>query len=266
MKMSVDKYLERIGYEGRLSKDSATLAGLQSAHLRTVPYENLDLYYRRDFTLAYGELYDKIVNRHRGGYCFELNGLYGWLLRMLGFRTEEYLGRWLKNEQLEVPKRRHRIIKVYTDDGVFISDVGVGQRTPLAPLEFKYDAIQNREGVNYRIVKDERLFNIVQQESDDGFVNFYSFDEAPQENIDFEYPHYYWSHNDASFFLNCLIVHIPTDCGRNCISSSLNPETGTSMPLLSIGKPDGTSEKTFLYSKQELSKALLDYFGIPFEF
>ncbi|MBR4220184.1 MAG: arylamine N-acetyltransferase [Victivallales bacterium] len=77
--MKVDNYLKRINYEGELKRDAATLSGLQTAHLKAVPYENLDLYFRRDFTLAYGEIYDKIVNRHRGGYCFELNGIFAWL-------------------------------------------------------------------------------------------------------------------------------------------------------------------------------------------
>ena len=263
--MKVDNYLKRINYEGDLKRDAATLAGLQTAHLKAVPYENLDLYFRRDFTLAYGEIYDKIVNRHRGGYCFELNGIFAWLLRMVGFKTEEYLGRWLKGEALEVPMRRHRVVKVFSDDGIFLADVGVGQRSPLTPLEFKYDVIQNREGVNYRIIKDERLFNVVQVETEDGFINFFSFDEAPQENIDYEYPHFYCTHCEESVFLHKLMVHIPTDCGRNSIASVVNPETGLVTPQLSIGKPDGTTEKRFIYSKKELSSVLDSCFGIPFE-
>ena len=265
MKMSIDNYLARIGYQGDLTQDAATLAALQTAHLKSVPYENLDLYFRRPFTLAYGELYDKIVNRHRGGYCFELNGLFAWLLRALGYRTEEYLGRWLKGEALQVPMRRHRVVKVFTKEGIFLADVGVGQRSPLTPLEFRHDVIQTREGVNYRIVKDERRFNVVQVETEAGFIDFFSFDEAPQENIDYEYPHFYCTHCEQSVFLHKLMVHIPTDCGRNSISSEPNPETGLVTPLLSVGRQDGTSEKSFIYSNKELCRVLDDCFGIPFE-
>ena len=72
-------------------------------------------------------------------------------------------------------------------------------------------------------------------------------------------------HFDIDVFLHKLMVHIPTDCGRNSIASVVNPETGLVTPQLSIGKPNGTTEKSFIYSKKELSRVLDDCFGIPFE-
>ena len=262
MELSVEKYLQRINYTGDVKPTKENLVALQRAHLMSVPYENLDIYYGRDFTLAMEELYDKIVLRHRGGYCFEINGLYAWLLRQMGYEVEEYFGRWLYLDPLEAPARRHRVIRVKFPDGDFITDVAVGQRAPLTPLAFQYDLVQPREGFNYRIVQDDVLCNVVQREEDGKYVNFFSFDLAPQLNIDFTYVHFYCMKHPDSIFNKKILVHIPTENGRNSIYSALDPQTAAMKPLLNVGLADGTSEKRFLYSEQELKDALKQHFGI----
>ena len=82
--MNVEKYLQRIGYNGALAPNAENLAALVQAHRFTVPYETFDIWRGRRTTLALEEIYDRIVTRRRGGYCFELNGLFAWLLRELG--------------------------------------------------------------------------------------------------------------------------------------------------------------------------------------
>ena len=262
MELSVEKYLRRINYTGDRAPTKENLMRLQKAHLLSVPYENLDIYYGRPFTLAVEELYDKIVNRHRGGYCFEINGLFAWLLRQLGYEVEEYFGRWLYLDPLELPARRHRVIRVKFSDGDCIADAAVGQRAPLTSLEFEYGLVQPREGFNYRIMQDDALYNVVQREEAGKYVNFYSFDLAPQLNIDFTYAHYYCTHHPDSIFIKGIMVHIPTEKGRNSIKFALDPQTAAMKPLLSIGLEDGSSEKRFLYSDSELKEALSQYFGI----
>lgn len=261
MEMSVEKYLERIGFAGEIKNDYATLAALQKAHLTSVPYENLDIYFGTSFGLSYEEEYDKIVMRRRGGYCFELNGLFGWLLRKLGFKTEEYFGRWLKGEVLAVPMRRHRIIRVFLEEGEFIADVGVGQRCPLTPLEYVFDKIQIRESTRYRIVKNG-IYSTVQIELDGNFIDFYAFDEAPQENIDFAYPHFYCSNHPDSVFRKKIMAHRFTEYGRNSIGMDVNPSTGQSMPVLSVGQKDGSSIQSWICSQKMLDEVLKEYFGI----
>jgi len=263
--MSVEKYLARIGYKGGLEPSAVNLAALQKAHLMSVPYENLDLYFHIETTLALPEVYDKIVNRHRGGYCFELNGLFGWLLRQLGYKTEEYFGRWLLGESIPVPQRRHRIINVAIGDKRYIADVGIGRKCPLTPLEFVCDMPQNREGVNYRIVKDPALFNVVQAEHADGYASMFSFDEAPQENVDFTYPHFYCSHYPQSPFLTKIMVFLNTANGRNSFSTSVDPQTGAVLPMLSVGQPGGGNDESFIYSAAQLSQCLKQYFGIEID-
>ena len=87
----VDRYLARIGITDRPPADVASLDLLQQAHLRTVPFENVDVFNGVPVTTAVTSSYSKIVERGRGGWCFELNGAFGALLIELGFDVA-YLG------------------------------------------------------------------------------------------------------------------------------------------------------------------------------
>jgi N-hydroxyarylamine O-acetyltransferase len=84
--MNVEPYLARLNYTAALQPDHETLRGLQAAHMRAVPFENLDIVpLHRPIELDESALWDKIVVRKRGGFCYELNGLFAWLLKQAGF-------------------------------------------------------------------------------------------------------------------------------------------------------------------------------------
>src|SRR5437762_14222540 len=83
--MHVGAYLQRINYRGSPEPNAQTLRELHRAHMLTVPFENLDIHLGRPITLGQAALFDKIVTRRRGGFCYELNGLFAALLRALGF-------------------------------------------------------------------------------------------------------------------------------------------------------------------------------------
>src|SRR5215211_6629735 len=85
--MDIHAYLNRIGYRGTLEPSAATLHALQRAHLLAVPFENLEIHLGRPIVLDQTALFDKIVRRRRGGFCYELNGLFAVLLRELGFEV-----------------------------------------------------------------------------------------------------------------------------------------------------------------------------------
>ena len=91
--MDVPAYLERIGYRGSLDVSLETLRGLHLAHLYTVPFENLDILRHRPIALGGVELFDKIVARRRGGFCYELNGLFCRALARAGLFGGDALSR-----------------------------------------------------------------------------------------------------------------------------------------------------------------------------
>src|SRR5678815_122818 len=86
--MDITQYLNRIQYSGPVSPTAETLHQLQVAHLQSVPFENLSIHANEPIILNDDALFEKIVTRRRGGFCYELNGLFAALLRTLGFKVE----------------------------------------------------------------------------------------------------------------------------------------------------------------------------------
>ena len=102
--MNTAAYLARIGLSDLPRNTTAgTLEALQAAHLTHVPYETLDIVRGVPLSLEEDALFDKIVTRNRGGFCFELNGLFAALLRALHFPVTEYFGRFLRDADPGVP-------------------------------------------------------------------------------------------------------------------------------------------------------------------
>src|SRR4051812_24986315 len=85
--MELQAYFDRIHYQGERAPTAAMLRELHRAHLLAVPFENLDIHLGRRIVLDEEALFDKIVRRRRGGFCYELNGLFALLLRELGFKV-----------------------------------------------------------------------------------------------------------------------------------------------------------------------------------
>ena len=83
--MDVNAYLKRISYQGSRSPTAETLRALQVAHLRAVPFENLSIHNSEPIVLNDEALFTKVVERRRGGFCYECNGLFAALLLALGF-------------------------------------------------------------------------------------------------------------------------------------------------------------------------------------
>jgi len=218
LKPEIKAYLERIGISQELKTDFASLCLLQSQHLKTVPYENLDIMRNIPLSLEVGDMYEKIVVHKRGGYCFELNGLFTWLLRGLGFKVTEYMARFLRDET-EIPMRRHRVLKVSCNDGDYIADVGVGSPVPLNPLPFVMDQVSEQRGEKYKLVKEDFLGNVLYEWKREEWKKVYSFTEEEQLNIDYIMPSYYCEVHPESYFRTMDMVHMFTEDGRKSVAN-----------------------------------------------
>jgi N-hydroxyarylamine O-acetyltransferase len=218
----VRAYLARIGFDlpqgGTLPAPTyETLRVLQHKHLQTVPYENLDIMRDISIDLAADAVYEKIVSRNRGGYCFELNGLFAWLLRQLGYGVAEYFGRFLRNETV-IPMRRHRILHVTCPDGEYVCDVGVGQAIPREPLPLKIGVPCELYGETYQLERDDFLGYVLTETYKGGWRNVYSFTTEPQIDADFEAVHFYCEKFPASYFRSMDMVHMFTPNGRKVVA------------------------------------------------
>ena len=210
-------YLKRIGYQGSPKRDFETIHDLQRMHLQSVPYENLDIVRGIPLSLEIDDLYNKIVTRHRGGYCFELNALFAWLLRSLGFKVIDYMARFLKDEP-EIPMRRHRVLLVSCEDGEYICDVGVGLVVPRRPLPFVTGKVDRQNGEKYILEKEDFLGYVLYEWKHDKWSQLYSFTQEPQLEQDFIGISFYCEKHPDSVFWPQDMVHIFTETGRKSVS------------------------------------------------
>jgi N-hydroxyarylamine O-acetyltransferase len=146
--MDVDEYLERIAYTGPLDVTADTLAGLHHAHMLAVPFENLDIHLGRRNVLDADHVYDKLVRRRRGGWCFELNGTFARLLERLGFAVTRYSAAVVLSDP-GTPDFAHLTLRVDLDRP-WLADVGFGDSFT-TPLLLDEPGDQPRSGHDYRL-------------------------------------------------------------------------------------------------------------------
>ena len=133
--------------------DLATLKLLQDAHLKYVPYENLDILSGRLTSLEHDDMFAKIIMKNRGGICFELNGLYNWLLESLGYKVISYAARFIDRLE-EYQIRRHRVMCIELEDKRYLTDVGVNSESPRCPLEMAEGKVQSDSISEYKFSRD----------------------------------------------------------------------------------------------------------------
>src|SRR5687767_8585510 len=137
----VKGYLERIGVDDTgLIPDRSTLALLQRRHLLTVPFENLDIHWQRPILINTARFYEKIVEKRRGGFCYELNGLFNELLRHLGYDTRLVSARVFGGRE-HGPDFDHAAIIATIGVQEYLVDVGFGSFTA-EPLRIVLDEPQ----------------------------------------------------------------------------------------------------------------------------
>ena len=216
--MNTDAYLERLGLtRDDVSHDAEFLGKLQYAHVTRVPYENLDIVDGIPLSLDAEALFDKLVTRHRGGYCFEVNGALAALLSALGFEVKSYLARFWRGET-SLPMRRHRVLIVSLSDGDYLCDVGIGQSAPRYPLRICEGVEQAQFGEVWRIDRHTDGGWMVSDLHDGAWRPFYSFTMEEQAEIDFIMPSFWCEKHPDSPFHKGLMLAIKTDTGRYAIN------------------------------------------------
>src|SRR5262245_17464015 len=145
--MDVPAYLDRINYRGPLNGDAETLRQLHLAHLRSVPFENLSIHAGEPIVLNDKALFEKIVKRRGGGFCYELNGLFSALLRSLGFKVDK-LSAQVANASGFSCDFDHMTLLVTLDER-WLADVGFGESF-VEPLRLDERGAQIQDGRTYR--------------------------------------------------------------------------------------------------------------------
>lgn len=221
----IKQYFERIGLQipEKIVPGSAFLRELQFAHCTTVPYENLDILRGVPLSLDIDGLFKKVVLEGRGGFCFELNGLFAWLLRELGYKVTEYAARYLRGES-ELPMRRHRVLKAEASDGVWLCDVGIGEVCPRYPVRMEEGTEQPQFDECYRLERDDYLGWVLMDLHHGTWRRFYSFTEEPQLNVDYIAPTFYCEKHPDSPFNKQEMFSLKTPGGRITLDGHLFKE------------------------------------------
>lgn len=123
--MDLTAYFSRIAYSGTPRVDLATLNALHEAHVRAVPFENLDVFAGRRVTYSLEAAFDEIVTRKQGGWCFEMNTLFEWVLREIGFEVHRICGGVRRWQRGDAALGNHLALLVQLDQD-YLVDVGFG--------------------------------------------------------------------------------------------------------------------------------------------
>jgi N-hydroxyarylamine O-acetyltransferase len=246
--MDVAAYLRRIDYHGPLALDAETLRALQGAHLLSVPFENLSIHLGEPIILDDKALFEKVVKRRRGGFCYELNGLFAALLRALGFDVAMLSAEVVGPEGAFGPAFDHMTLMVTLTER-WLVDVGFGDSFR-EPLRLDERGEQVQEGRAYRLDSaGDRL--ILMQHDEGGWSKQYRFSLASHAYADYAEMCRYHQTSPESHFTRRRVCSLATPAGRVTISQ---------MRLI-ITRGEERHERV-LKDDRDYAEALRQYFGI----
>jgi N-hydroxyarylamine O-acetyltransferase len=205
--IELDAYLARIGHDGRLAPDVATLTRLLDAHVRAIPFEAIDPLLGRPVSLDLSAIQDKLVARRRGGYCFEQNLMLKAVLERVGFSVAGLAGRvrWRSPPDAPLGPRTHMLLKVETAEGPYLADVGFGGCLIDAPLRFATDVEQRTTMGTFLLVQSEGLYEL-RAKQPGGWRSMYVFTLEPQLPADYMLGSWFASTSPLSPFTGNLAV------------------------------------------------------------
>lgn len=225
--LDLGAYLERIGAEasgprGAIAPTLETLRALSAAHVSAIPFENVDVLLDRPIQLEPEALFDKLICRKRGGYCFEQNGLFLEVLRAIGFDVTPRSARVRLGHPRDVlPPRTHVFLRVVIDGRPWLADVGVGAASLTSPLRLDEPEAQPTPHETRRIVhEDGRWFHqILHGET---WVDVYEFTGEEMPLVDRVVASWYTSAHPRSHFKGRLMVARALPEGRRATLNNLD--------------------------------------------
>ena len=249
-RIDVNAYLERINYAGSREPSAQTLRDLQVAHLRSIPFENLSIHSNEPIVLNDAALFEKVVGRKRGGFCYELNGLFGALLRALGFEVEMLSAGVARSDDNFGPDFEHMTLLVKLDQR-WIADVGFGDSF-LEPLLLDEPGEQLQGARAYKFVTEDDYRVLMQRDYDGTWAAQYRFTLTPHQYGDYDAMCHHQQTSPESHFTKGRLSTLATPDGRVTLSE---------LRLIKTNSVGEREERT-LASEDEYGQVLHDDFGI----
>lgn len=246
---TLPRYLSRIGLDTAPPITADGLTTLMRAQLHTVPFENLDVQAGKIVSLVPSEIVSKILDRRRGGYCYEVNGLFAMALEALNVQY-----RFVAARPMFYPMRRprtHMALIATVGDDQFLCDLGFGAngiRAPMRLADVEVEVQQDSE--RFKLLQKEGDIFTVQHLGDDGWTNQYEFDLSRQEWIDFVPANHFNSTHPDTIFVQKLLVILQNSKGKTIL-------LGDALKSTSDGKTT-----TKVISAADRQTILNDIFGL----
>jgi N-hydroxyarylamine O-acetyltransferase len=253
--IDLDPYFRRISYNGPTAPSLATLNGIMSAHVQTIPFENLDVLLGRPIELSPDGLVRKLVHERRGGYCFEQNGLLLEVLQTLGFDVVPLSARVRYQRPRDyTPARTHLFLLVTIDGTPWLADVGVGALSLTSAIRLDVDGEQATAHEPRRIISEHgRFFHQVR--FGDEWHDVLEFTGEHMPLIDRELANWFTSTHPQSHFKGRLIAARALPDGQRL--TMLNRE-------VTVRDRSGHAAATTVATPDDLLTVLSERFGLEF--
>ncbi len=245
----LQKYFDRIGYRGNAGADIKNLSQMMRCQLFSVPFENLDVQAGKVVSLVPEEIVEKIVAKNRGGYCYEINGLFAMALEALGIPYQFVAAR-----PMFYPVKRpktHMAVVVELGDEKWLFDLGFGSYGIRAPMCLSVlDTPIAQDDDTFMLCKTNERDFLVKALVEGEWANQYGFDLSPQEWIDFVPANYLNSTHPDAVFVQKLLIVLHNQTGRNIL-------VGDALKTV----VDGKVEKRLIHAK-DIPTVLKNTFGL----
>jgi len=201
----VRHYLKDFGLSGR-TLDMAFLRDVVTHHVATFAFSSVGCRLHEDLPLDFRSLYQRIVVRRRGGYCFEQNGFLYVVLEELGFSPKLYLARVIYDRDIH-PGLTHRITVIEYKGLRYVLDVGFGYLGPGGPVPMSGTEANNGRNI-FRIFESHPGEYHMQVLRDRKFFSLYRFELARYGHADCEVGHFYSHRHPDAVFVNHLVMSL----------------------------------------------------------
>lgn len=248
-------YFDRIDYSGQAEPTLEVLRALTELHPAAIPFEAIDVLLDRGIDIAPAAVDAKLIERRRGGYCYEQNGLFARVLKAIGFEVDGLAAhvRWMSDPGTPAPPLTHRVLRVAIDGVPWLADVGFGSCVPTAPLRMDISDPQPTRHETFRIARMGPHW-LLQVLVEDEWRPVYSISSEPWLDGQYEMANWYTSTHPSSHFRHRLIVTRTTPEARHILAEG----------RLTVRRPDGSTEKRFL-DADEILDILEQVFQLPVE-
>jgi N-hydroxyarylamine O-acetyltransferase len=209
----LDRYLARIGWTASREPTFGTLSGVLRAHMRSIPFENLDVLLGRAVRIDLDSVQAKLVGARRGGYCFEHGTIVQAALTRLGFTPTAHTARVIQLRRREEAPLTHMVLTVPLEGRRFVIDPGFGGHAPLVPLPLGESEERPDGHDRHRMVRrgDEWVLEAL---LDGQYVPLWTVSLAPAEPVDFVMANHFVSTFPLSPFVTNLMLRAFSPRGR----------------------------------------------------